>query len=101
MEHFSGAVVYESEFRLEPEDAGGNRVIRLDLGDVHEMAEVDVNGTFAGVRFWKPYRYEDISGLVRPGVNTLRIRVTNSLANAYNRASLPSGLLGPVTVSIG
>ncbi|MDF2660336.1 MAG: hypothetical protein K0Q94_3127 [Paenibacillus sp.] len=101
MEHFSGAVVYESEFRLEPEDVGGNRVIRLDLGDVHEMAEVDVNGTFAGVRFWKPYRYADISGLVRPGMNTLRIRVTNSLANAYNRASLPSGLLGPVTVSFG
>ncbi|MEF3310568.1 glycosyl hydrolase [Paenibacillus sp. GYB004] len=101
MEHFSGAVVYESEFRLEPDDAGGKRVIRLDLGDVHEMAEVDVNGTFAGVRFWKPYRYADISGLVRPGVNTLRIRVTNSLANAYNRVSLPSGLLGPVTVSIG
>lgn len=100
MEHFSGSVVYQNEFRLEPAETGGSRVIRLDLGDVHEMAEVEVNGTFAGVRFWKPYRYADISDIVRPGVNTVRIRVTNSLANAYNQASLASGLLGPVTVSI-
>lgn len=100
MEHYSGEVVYENEFRLEPSDLGEHRLLCLDLGDVQEMAEVEVNGMAIGVRFWKPYVYSDISTVARPGVNTLRIRVTNSLANVYNGASLPSGLFGPVTVNV-
>jgi hypothetical protein len=40
-------------------------------------AEVWVNGRKAGERVWRPYRF-DITGLVRSGLNQLRIRVANS-----------------------
>lgn len=100
MNHYSGEVVYENELHLEAEDVGTGRVIRLDLGDAEEMTAVDLNGVPLGVRFWKPYRYADVSAAVRPGANKLRVTVTNSLANAYNGASLPSGLFGPVTADI-
>jgi hypothetical protein len=100
MEHFSGTVVYGNEFHLEREDVGTGGSIRLDLGDAEEMASVELNGTELGVRFWKPYRYADISAAAKPGLNRLRVTIANSLANAYNGASLPSGLLGPVTVVV-
>ncbi|MDF2723029.1 MAG: hypothetical protein K0Q59_2704 [Paenibacillus sp.] len=100
MRHFSGEVVYTHEFELDPSDISGNFHVQLDLGDVEETAEVELNGVKLGVRFWKPYRFADISAAAKPGVNRLSITVANSLANAYNRASLPSGLLGPVTVTI-
>ncbi|TMV44820.1 hypothetical protein FE783_31295 [Paenibacillus mesophilus] len=100
MNHYSGEVVYENELHLEQEEAGAGRVIRLDLGDAEEMTAVELNGVPLGVRFWKPYRYADVSAAVRPGANKLRVTVTNSLANAYNGASLPSGLFGPVTADI-
>ncbi|TNJ67058.1 hypothetical protein FE784_06870 [Paenibacillus hemerocallicola] len=100
MEHFSGKVEYGNEFHLEQEDVGAGRSIRLDLGEAEEMASVELNGTELGVRFWKPYRYADISAAAVPGLNRLRVTIANSLANAYNEASLPSGLFGPVTVDI-
>lgn len=100
MKHFSGHVVYETSFRLEQNDLGAGRSIRLELGEVEETAEVELNGIDMGVRFWKPYRYADISAAAKPGINRLRVTVAGSLANAYNGASLPSGLLGPVTVHV-
>jgi hypothetical protein len=100
MEHVSGTMEYINEFTLEPADLGRNRTIRIELGDVGEMAETELNGHPLGVRFWKPYRYADVSGAAKEGLNRIRIRVTNSLANAYNGVSLPSGLLGPAAVEI-
>ncbi|WP_409344669.1 glycosylhydrolase-like jelly roll fold domain-containing protein [Paenibacillus sp. MBLB4367] len=99
MAHYSGTVEYAGEFHLDPVDADAH-TIRLDLGDVREMAEVRLNGVDLGVRMWQPYLYADITEAIRPGTNRLCIRVTNSLANAYNRVSLPSGLLGPVCVEV-
>jgi hypothetical protein len=115
---FSGRGIYEAEFELAVTPAG----VVLDLGAVRETAEVVVNGQPAGVAWMRPYRRE-ITRLVRPGVNRLRIDVTNLLINKVlgdgpidysavyakygNRFSagdewsvvrdpLPSGLLGPV-----
>jgi len=118
---FSGRGTYEAEFpfgmRLGP-DVG----VVLDLGGVRETAEVWLNDRNAGVAWMRPYRF-DVTQYVRPGVNRLRVDVTNLLINRvlgngpidYSavyarygqrfppgeewqkvREPFPSGLLGPV-----
>ncbi|MBD2868582.1 hypothetical protein IDH41_08330 [Paenibacillus sp. IB182493] len=95
-ERYSGTVRYETSFELEAFDNG--REYELNLGQVHEMARLWVNGREAGVRMWQPYSYR-IGALLRQGRNVLTVAVTNSLANRYDGLSLPSGLLGPVTLT--
>lgn len=97
MERFSGTVTYTCFFKAD----GASPILnaKLDLGEVHELAEVWVNGQYAGVAMWKPYTF-DIAALLKQGDNEIRIRVTNSLANRYDGANLPSGLIGPVTIGL-
>jgi len=97
MERFSGTVTYTRFFTAD--GTSPIRNARLDLGEVHELAEVWVNGQFAGVKMWKPYTF-DIAAWLKQGDNEIRIRVTNSLANRYDGAGLPSGLIGPVTIGL-
>lgn len=97
MNQYSGTIVYSANFELN-ENLQDSQV-KLDLGDVHEMATVWVNRLNAGTYMWKPYLVE-IGHMVRKGRNTLRIEVVNSLANRYDGLSLPSGLLGPVTIQV-
>jgi hypothetical protein len=93
LEHFSGTVTYEKSFEFaEPLKY---EKIKLDLGEVHEMVRLWMNGIEVGVRMWKPYVF-DIKMDVRQGMNEIRVEVTNSLANRYDGQSLPSGLIGPV-----
>lgn len=94
--HFSGTVTYEKSFELS--DVSGWQAAQLDLGAVHELARVTVNGQDAGVRMWSPYVY-DIGNQLKPGVNVLRVAVTNTLANEYDNKSFPSGLIGPVRLT--
>lgn len=89
----SGSAWYEREFDL---PAGPGRQWSLDLGEVHEVAEVEVNGKRAGSRLWAPYRL-DVTAVLRPGRNRVRVRVTNTGANVRGQA-LVSGLLGPVVL---
>jgi hypothetical protein len=95
MEHFSGTVVYVSEFKLDLTSPLAHAM--LDLGEVHEIAEVRINGQDVGVAMWAPYTF-DISNTLQHGINHIAVAVTNSLANRYDRAALPSGLLGPVRI---
>lgn len=95
-EHFSGTFTYLRTVAV-PKGQLSRKAV-LELGDAYELVEVWVNGRVAGVRMWKPYTF-DISSLLKEGENELRIDVTNSMANRYDKASLPSGLVGPVTVS--
>jgi len=53
----------------------------LDLGQVRDLAAVDVNGHDAGQRNWAPYQW-DVTSLLHTGSNSLRIGVTNSMANS-------------------
>ena len=116
---FSGTALYDTVFSL-PESAS-SRTLALDLGAVGVAAEVWINGKKAGERVWRPFRF-DLTGLVRPGSNTLRIRVANSDANwqcqgdtIYPRGSWglgfkteldrlplirPNGLEGPVRILV-
>ena len=68
--------------------------------------ELTVNGETAGIKLAKPYRF-DITGLVKLGVNKIKVKVYNSLANHYNigfptyfvfNNQTVSGLIGPVTI---
>ncbi|MEU1669963.1 hypothetical protein ABZ547_41530 [Streptomyces sparsogenes] len=45
---------------------------------------------------WAPYTV-DVTDLLRLGVNTVTVRVANTLANERGKP-LPSGLLGPVAL---
>ncbi len=74
---FSGRARYEAEIEL-PDT--GELGCLLDLGRVHETAEVFWNGESAGVAWMRPYTL-DITRLLRPGVNRVGIDVTNLLIN--------------------
>ncbi len=113
--NYSGTAIYETAFTVEAIPPG--KRIYLDLGRVGLAAEVWVNDKSAGSRAWTPYEL-DVTGLVRRGVNTLRIRIANSDAGwmsqgdpIYERGSWgvrftserdrlktlrPNGLEGPV-----
>jgi hypothetical protein len=115
---YSGWGAYETTFEFQPQ--GGDIEWTLDLGRVHETAEVELNGVRLGAA-WKGARTLSCRSALRPGRNLLRVEVANlwieHVANSpeWNRAAVtatygarwgtpaalprplpPSGLLGPV-----
>ena len=89
--HFSGRAVYRKRFEL-PESFQNQRVfIEPQMHD--DVLEVLVNGQSAGVRLWEPYQVE-VTELLKPGENTLELRVANTLVNLLERVERPSGLAG-------
>ena len=92
-ETFSGTLCFRKEFEL-PADLAA-KALFLDLGAVADIADVRLNGTALGVRAWAPYVLP-LERRCRPGMNTLEVRITNSMANTIQGLQLPSGLLGPV-----
>ncbi|CAG7627390.1 glycosylhydrolase-like jelly roll fold domain-containing protein [Paenibacillus allorhizosphaerae] len=95
--HVSGTAAYRSSFQLNGLASGAE--VKFDLGEVHEVAEVWVNGHNAGVCMWHPYTM-NITPYVNNGQNNITVHVTNSLACRFDGNSLPSGLVGPVHVII-
>lgn len=78
--YFSGTAEYETTFGLD-RPAGPADVFQLDLGEVHEVADVSVNGHDLGV-FWSyPYLVNIPKGLLKREGNVVRIKVTNLDAN--------------------
>jgi hypothetical protein len=116
--YFSGTATYRQTLRVPAGAAKAGKPLFLDLGEVHDVAEVVVNGTSAGVAWKAPYRVA-LTGLVKPGANTIEVRVTNLWVNRLigdaqpgatpitfttlktYRADAPlrpSGLIGPVVL---
>ena len=87
-ELFSGTLVYRT--RIDLPAAGG----RLDLGEVGQIAEYRLDGQVIGVSLWAPYSLPLPAGCA--GTHLLEIHITNSMANEYEGAQLPAGLIGPV-----
>lgn len=85
---FPGTARYRIEF-----DAPDFPAVRLDLGTVGHRAEVFVNDSAAGSGFAPPHHF-DITRLLRPGRNRLRIDVT--AVGMPVSPDAPAGLLGPV-----
>jgi hypothetical protein len=76
--YFSGTAQYTTTFTA-PSDTASS-VTLLDLGDVRNIAEVELNGQSLGL-LWKPPFRADVSGKLRAGVNELKVRVTNLWPN--------------------
>jgi hypothetical protein len=78
VKYFSGTAVYQSTFELPPVDADAR--VQIELGAVHDMARVRINGQDAGICWTAPDRL-DITKLVQPGPNRLEIEVANTWVN--------------------
>jgi hypothetical protein len=119
VKYYSGTATYSKLFQWN-QRAGH---VFIDLGDVHELAEVRLNGKKLGVVWTKPFRVELTSAL-RAGENRLEVDVVNLwpnrmigdaalppekrlthtniqlYASGKSKDLLPSGLLGPVRLLV-
>jgi hypothetical protein len=117
--YFSGTATYRTTVTLTASQLGEKNSIRLDLGEVHEVAAVRINGKPAGILWKAPYALR-ADPLLRAGENTIEVDVTNLWPNRLigdaqsandkhytwtnirkytkDSALLPSGLLGPVVL---
>lgn len=95
MENYSGTVSYYNQFTIEKIDELISA--KINLGEVQEIAQLFINDGEVGVKLWGPFIF-DIKDFLKQGVNTIEIKITNSLANKLNNAGLTSGLIGPCRV---
>jgi hypothetical protein len=78
--YFSGTAKYEKTIHIKTAETGADKRILLDLGELHDIAELEVNGINAGVLWAPPYR-ADITPYLKAGNNKLAIYITNNWAN--------------------
>jgi hypothetical protein len=119
IKYFSGVGSYTKIVEAPAEWFKTGAKLWLDLGDVKNLAEVTVNGRALGTLWKTPFRM-DVTSALKPGANTLEIKVANLWVNRligdkqpgvvktytytavefYKADSplLPSGLLGPVKI---
>ncbi|MDP3003233.1 MAG: hypothetical protein Q8N38_08910, partial [Bacteroidales bacterium] len=119
VKYFSGTGTYSKMINASANWFKKDAQLWIELGDVKNLAEVIVNGKSLGIVWKKPFRV-DVTGALKPGENTLVIKVTNLWVNRligdqqpgiekkytyttmafYKTDSplLPSGLLGPVRI---
>jgi hypothetical protein len=117
--YFSGTATYRTSIHVDASQLAPGRELWLDLGEVHELARIRVNGTSLTPLWKQPYAAR-IDMLVHAGENTLEVEVTNLWPNrligdaqpgivhrytwtnikTFTSSSplLPSGILGPVTL---
>ncbi|MBM3852911.1 MAG: hypothetical protein FJ399_07110 [Verrucomicrobia bacterium] len=87
LRNFSGSAVYRTTFNFTP--AAGAAAVVLDLGAVHDVAAVRLNGVAVGTVWMQPYRL-DVTSTLRAGRNDLEIEVTNGLWNHAAGLDKPS-----------
>ncbi|MBU2652239.1 MAG: hypothetical protein KKA81_15020 [Bacteroidetes bacterium] len=80
VKYFSGTAIYRNTFHLDSILVEKNNMVRLDLGELHDIAEVTVNGSKAVV-LWHPPYITEITGLLNNGTNHIEIAVTTNWAN--------------------
>ena len=116
--YYSGTAIYRKTLTLKTLPSNGEHLM-LNLGQVHEVATVHLNGEDLGILWSQPTRV-DITRAAHLGTNKLEISVVNLWPNRligdaapnstphftvtnthkFNADTplLPSGLLGPVTL---
>jgi hypothetical protein len=77
--YFSGIATYSTTF-TRPASLNAHQPVWIDLGQLGDVADVRVNGKSVGTAWWPPYQL-NISAAVRPGANTLEVRVANVWIN--------------------
>jgi hypothetical protein len=70
---FTGIADYKQDFNA-PDSLPAGKRIYLDLGDVHEIALVRLNGTALEARAWPSYVW-DVTSAVKAGSNTIEVEV--------------------------
>jgi hypothetical protein len=76
--YFSGTVTYETTIELSKAEL--KNPLWLDLGQIKNLAEVEMNGKNLGI-LWKPPFRCNISHAVKIGTNHLTVRITNLWPN--------------------
>ncbi len=88
---YSGTATYEKTFTVADASRITHHASRsfLDLGEVHELAEVKVNGKSCGIVWCPPFRV-DITDALKAGENKLQVEVVNFWPNRIiGDAALP------------
>jgi hypothetical protein len=115
---FSGTATYRTRLSLPARPVRAARGLLLDLGAVHELAVVFLDGRLLGTVWHAPFAIDLPAGL-KPGAHALEIQVDNLWVNRLigdqqpgavavafapqspytaNSPLLPSGLIGPVRI---
>jgi hypothetical protein len=119
VKYFSGTGTYAKTIQAPADWFKRGTRLSIDLGEVKNLAEISVNGKPLGIVWKTPYRV-DVDEVLKPGANTVEIKVTNPWVNRiigdrqpnvtktyaftspkfYKADSklVPSGLLGPVQI---
>ena len=92
---FSGFIAYETAVVLRER----KRAV-LEITAAGEDAELFINGKSAGIQVLPPFRY-DITSLLLPGKNTIRIEIATTLERergANKKHQAPTGIVGQVNL---
>lgn len=98
--HFSGTGSYKISFELPAAYLSPDVKLLLDLGKVGNVAEVVLNGKKTGI-VWMRDQKLDISAAVRPGVNNLEVKVTNTLINRVSSMTKAPEIPSPLIARFG
>ena len=120
VKYFSGTATYTKSVEAKQEWFGKGKRLWLNLGEVRNLAEIEINGKSLGVVWHSPYKM-DITDAIKPGANQLVVKVTNAWVNRligdqqpdapakYTFTAVqpyksdsplqPSGLIGPVLIN--
>jgi hypothetical protein len=79
VKYFSGTAAYRKTIAWNAARRQGERYL-LDLGDLRNIAEVELNGRSLGV-LWKPPYRVDVTDALRQGDNVLVVKITNLWPN--------------------
>ena len=124
VKYFSGTATYQNTFTLPKKHLPAG--LSIDLGELGQMADVFINGEHVDFLWKAPYQV-NYEGKLKPGKNTIEVKVVNTWVNRligdgqpgveghsftpvafYGVKSLtqnmgpviPSGLMGPVRLEI-
>ncbi len=78
IKYYSGTAIYTNAFFVA--DNQVDQTVLLDLGEVHDIATIRVNGKDCGTAWTAPYQV-DLSKAIKKGKNVLEIQVTNTWFN--------------------
>lgn len=78
--YYSGTATYRKTFEVQQQQLAPGTRLQLDLGRVEVIAEVRLNGKLV-VTLWKPPYRVDVTDVVRPGANSLEVKVVNLWVN--------------------
>ncbi len=79
IKYYSGSATYEKSFNIKEEEIKGKKIM-LDLGNLHEMAVIKLNGHCFNL-CWAPPYLLDITDYLQNGDNKLEVEVTNLWPN--------------------